>query len=97
VVTEEFLQHMSEGVYLSELDVTTRPCKVWKSKYNEFHIILTQGLNRQIRRMCQEEGYYVHDLRRIRIMNLTLDGIEEGKYRKITPQEEQKLKQDIGL
>jgi 23S rRNA pseudouridine2604 synthase len=47
--------------------------------------------------MCQEEGYYVHDLRRIRIMNLTLDGIEEGKYRKITPQEEQKLKQDIGL
>ncbi len=97
VVTDEFLQHMREGVYLSELDVTTRPCKVWKSKYNEFHIILTQGLNRQIRRMCQEEGYYVHDLRRIRIMNLTLDGIEEGKYRKITPQEEQILKQDIGL
>lgn len=97
VVTDEFVQHMSEGVYLPELDVTTRPCKVWKSRYNEFHIILTQGLNRQIRRMCQEEGYYVHDLRRIRIMNLTIDGLEEGKYRKITAEEEAILKKDIGL
>ena len=97
VVTDEFIQHMSEGIYLSELDVTTRPCKVWKSRYNEFHIILTQGLNRQIRRMCQEEGYFVHDLRRIRIMNLTIDGLEEGKYRKITAEEEAILKKDIGL
>lgn len=97
VVTDEFIQHMSEGIYLPELDVTTRPCKVWKSRYNEFHIILTQGLNRQIRRMCQEEGYYVHDLRRIRIMNLTIDGLEEGKYRKITAEEEAILKKDIGL
>ncbi len=97
VVTDEFVQHMSEGIYLSELDVTTRPCKVWKSRYNEFHIILTQGLNRQIRRMCQEEGYFVHDLRRIRIMNLTIEGLEEGKYRKITAEEEVILKKDIGL
>jgi 23S rRNA pseudouridine2604 synthase len=97
VVTDEFIKHMSEGIYLSELEVTTRPCKVWKSRYNEFHIILTQGLNRQIRRMCQEEGYFVHDLRRIRIMNLTIDGLEEGKYRKITSEEERILKKDIGL
>jgi 23S rRNA pseudouridine2604 synthase len=97
VVTDEFIKHMSEGIYLSELEVTTRPCKVWKSRYNEFHIILTQGLNRQIRRMCQEEGYFVHDLRRIRIMNLTIDGLEEGKYRKITTEEERILKKDIGL
>ena len=63
--------------------IRDRPCKVWKTKDKEFHIILTQGLNRQIRRMCKECHYKVIDLFRIRIMNLDIRGIKEGKYREI--------------
>ena len=82
-----FVERMAAGVYLSELKVTTRPCKVEKLSKFTFRIILTQGLNRQIRRMCMECGYHVRDLERVRIMNLTLDGIAEGQYRPITASE----------
>ena len=82
-----FIKRMAAGVFLPELNVTTRPCKVEKISKFTFRIILTQGLNRQIRRMCQACGYHVRDLQRIRIMNLTLDGIEEGQYRPIKPEE----------
>ena len=82
-----FVERMAAGVYLSELKVTTRPCKVEKLSKFTFRIILTQGLNRQIRRMCMECGYHVRDLERVRIMNLTLDGIAEGQYRPITAAE----------
>lgn len=82
-ITDRFLKCLREGIYLKDLETTTRPCKVWKTKDKEFHIILTQGLNRQIRRMCKECHYKVTDLFRIRIMNLDITGIKEGKYREI--------------
>lgn len=82
-ITDRFLKYLREGIYLKDLETTTRPCKVWKTKDKEFHIILTQGLNRQIRRMCKECHYKVTDLFRIRIMNLDITGIKEGKYREI--------------
>ena len=86
-VTSDFIEEMKKGVYLSELKVTTRPCQVEKLSKFTFRIILTQGLNRQIRRMCQEFGYHVRDLQRVRIMNLLVDGIKEGEYREIQPEE----------
>lgn len=82
-ITDGFLKCLREGIYLKDLETTTRPCKVWKTKDKEFHIILTQGLNRQIRRMCKACHYKVIDLFRIRIMNLDIRGIKEGKYREI--------------
>lgn len=82
-ITDGFLKCLREGIYLKDLETTTRPCKVWKTKDKEFHIILTQGLNCQIRRMCKECHYKVIDLFRIRIMNLDIRGIKEGKYREI--------------
>lgn len=91
---ERFLRQMAAGVYLSELDETTRPCVVSPlvgadgvSDPRAFRIILTQGLNRQIRRMVETLGYRVVDLCRVRVMNLTLDGISEGMFREITKEE----------
>jgi len=90
-ITEEFIQSMSKGIYLTELGVKTRPCKVKKLSFDTFKIVLTQGLNRQIRRMCEACNYRVRDLRRVRIMNLTLEGIPEGQYREIRPEEYKEL------
>ena len=90
-VTEEFIRGMSSGVPI--LDTVTRPCRVVKTGEKSFRIILTQGLNRQIRRMCEYFGYKVVTLKRVRIMNLYIDGIEEGKYREIRPEERKKLEE----
>ena len=95
-VTSDYIEEMKKGVYLSELKVTTRPKKKKKLSKFTFRIILTQGLNRQIRRMCQEFGYHVRDLQRVRIMNLLVDGIKEGEYREIQPEEYEKLNQLLG-
>ena len=84
-VTDEFLKNMASGVPI--LDTVTRPCTVERTGKKSFRIILTQGLNRQIRRMCEYFGYHVTTLKRIRIMNLTLDGIPEGGYREISSEE----------
>ena len=84
-VTEDFIMQMSNGV--SVLNVMTRPCKLWKSGIREFHIILTQGLNRQIRRMCSALGYKVKTLKRVRIMNIELGDLKEGEYRNVTKKE----------
>lgn len=88
-VDSEFVRRMSKGVPV--LDTVTRPCRVVQTGECSFRIILTQGLNRQIRRMCRYLGYEVQKLKRIRIMNLTLDGIREGEYREITAQEWEEL------
>ena len=69
-ITDEFVEKMSSGVEI--LDTVTRPCKVVRLKKNMFSIVLTQGLNRQIRRMCEALGYRVVKLKRIRIMNIEL-------------------------
>ena len=88
-VNKEFIRRMSKGVPI--LDTVTRPCKVVQTGECSFRIILTQGLNRQLRRMCQYLGYEVQKLKRIRIMNLNLDGIREGEYREITAREWEEL------
>ena len=88
-ITEDFLKKMAVGVPI--LDTVTRPCTVKKIGKYTFSIILTQGLNRQIRRMCEALGYEVKDLLRVRVMNITLDGLKDGQYRKLTDQELNKL------
>lgn len=84
-VTPEFIAAMGNGVAI--LDTVTKKCLVVKEDKNSFRIILTQGLNRQIRRMCDALGFHVRTLKRIRIMNVTLDGIESGKWRYLSKDE----------
>ncbi len=88
-VTDDFIKKMSTGVRI--LDQVTRPCKVAKVKKHVFNIVLTQGLNRQIRRMCGELGYNVQKLKRIRIMNIELGNLPVGQYRKVTDSELKEL------
>ncbi|EJL6627077.1 23S rRNA pseudouridine(2604) synthase RluF [Vibrio cholerae] len=84
-ITPEFIRQMSSGVNI--LDTVTLPCKVTQETQYSFRIVLTQGLNRQIRRMCEALGYEVFKLRRVRIMNITLDGIPNGKWRYLSDTE----------
>ena len=93
-VTNVFLKQMSEGVEI--LDTVTRPCKVKRTGVYTFRIILTQGLNRQIRRMCEACGYRVRELKRLRIMNIHLGSLPTGKYREITGEELSKLEKLAG-
>ena len=84
-VTDEFLEKMAGGAPI--LDTVTRPCRVRKIGKYTFSIILTQGLNRQIRRMCEALGYEVKDLLRVRVMNIRLGSLKEGEYRELTDEE----------
>ncbi len=84
---------MSKGVKI--LGTITKPCKVEKIGKRIFRITLTQGLNRQIRRMCAVFGYDVVKLKRVRIMNVELKGIETGKWRYLTDKEMSKINQLI--
>ena len=90
-VTPEFIEKMSRGVHIRDkeknLDAVTRPCTVKKTGKYTFSIILTQGLNRQIRRMCEALGYKVDVLKRIRIMNVELGDLKPGQVRELTEQE----------
>lgn len=86
-ITDVFLKGMTEGVYLSELDVTTRPCEVKKLGKYTCSVILTQGVNRQIRRMVRELGYQVREIKRIRVGNIKLANLKPGEYRRITGNE----------
>ena len=90
-ISENFLKNMSGGVYLEELDATTRPCTVERVGRRAFRIVLTQGLNRQIRRMCEQFEYRVMDLKRVRIMNIRLGDLKEGAYRKVEGKELEEL------
>lgn len=92
-VTETFLQKMSAGVPI--LDTITRPCFTAQTGKYSFRIILTQGLNRQIRRMCEHLGYRVTSLKRVRIMHLTLGDLKPGEYREIREEEWNELKKGI--
>jgi 23S rRNA pseudouridine2604 synthase len=84
-ITTDFIQRMSNGIKI--LDTVTQKCFVKQESKYVFKIILTQGLNRQIRRMCEVLNYHVTKLIRIRIMNITLSGIATGKWRYLTQQE----------
>jgi len=95
-LTDSFLHGMARGVHLAELAVTTKPCTVTRVGKNLFRIVLTQGLNRQIRRMCEAFGYKVRRLQRVRIINITLDGLAPGRWRDLTRDELRGLLPDRG-
>ena len=86
-VTDEFLAKMERGVKLPELNMLTKRCKISRVNAKAFRIILTQGLNRQIRRMCEVFGFKVMRLQRVRIINVKLDGLKSGKWRDLKPGE----------
>jgi len=88
-ITPSFLKGMSEGVHI--LGSKTLPCKLKQIGPRTFHIILTEGKNRQIRRMCEAFGYHVIKLKRIRIMNILLDDLPKGKWRNLTEDEKRIL------
>ena len=89
-ISQTFIKRMSGGIPLKDLGKTTKPCIVKKTGKFEFKIILTQGLNRQIRRMCDYLNYDVQTLKRIRIMNINLD-VPVGDYRELTSSELKEL------
>src|SRR5690554_3571029 len=92
-VTDDFLIRMGSGIPI--LDTVTKRCKVERISRFEFRIVLVQGLNRQIRRMCEYLGYEVVALKRIRIMNLELGDLPIGEWRDLTPQELKTLKDSV--
>lgn len=98
-VTEEFVRKMSEGVHIVDkekgLDAVTRPCTVERIGKYKFRIVLTQGLNRQIRRMSEALGYQVTALTRVRIMNIELGNLKTGAYRKLTDEELNQLYREL--
>ncbi len=102
-VTEGFLEQMRRGVSIRKeekgrvlLDAVTRPCQVERMGKQRFRIILTQGLNRQIRRMCQALGYRVEELRRVRVLNIELGKLPQGHYREVTEEEYARLLELLG-
>lgn len=96
-IDENFADKMRSGVYLKELKATTRECKVELLGPYTFSIILTQGLNRQIRRMCETLGYKVKSLKRIRVMNIKLNNLKPGEYRELVEEEKRELYRLAGL
>ena len=94
-VTDKFIMKMSQGVRITDkekgLDEVTRPCKAEQIGKYTFSVVLTQGLNRQIRRMCEALGYKVTRLVRVRIMNIRLGSLKAGAYRKLDGQELKEL------
>jgi len=92
-VTKEFIEKMMSGVEI--LDTVTLPCKIRRTGERSFNIILIQGLNRQIRRMCEALGYNVRSLRRIRIMNIRLGNMKPGQWRELTENELDTLLNDL--
>lgn len=84
---EGFLAAMAAGVHLPGLDLTTLPCRLTRIGARSFRIVLTQGLNRQIRRMCETFGYEVRRLQRVRIVNVQLGKLPLGKWRDLSPAE----------
>lgn len=88
-ITSEFLRAMGSGVPI--LDTVTRPCEIEQIGPRTFRIILTQGLNRQIRRMCEYFDYRVLELTRVRVMNVRLGRLKSGTYRKVTGKELEEL------
>ena len=94
-VTDEFVRGMSNGVPI--LGRVTKRCLVERTGDREFRIVLRQGLNRQIRRMCGHFGYTVLELKRVRIMNIELGSLGTGKYRDLTDCEREELFRELGL
>lgn len=101
-LNDEEIRRLEKGIRLTDyeknLDQVTKPCRIWRgSERKTFHIIIKQGLNRQIRRMFHEAGAEVIYLRRDRIMNIKLGDLRKGRYRKLTSGEIKELKKECGL
>lgn len=94
-IDNNFIYSIRNGIYLEELDVTTRKCKASLIDNRTFKITITEGHNRQIRRMCETLGRNVTSLQRVRIVNLTLGDLSVGKYRNLTKQELKELEKLI--
>jgi len=92
-ISQEVIRAMEQGVPI--LDTMTKPCRIRKLGERKFRMILTQGLNRQIRRMCEYFGYRVLTLKRVRIMNIELVQLPEGEWRYLTPKEREKLEKSM--
>ena len=93
----EFTGKMARGVYLEELELTTRECTVEKTGRCTFRIVLTQGVNRQIKRMCRACGRRVTGLKRVRVMHVTLGDLKPGEYRELDERDVERLYRDCGL
>lgn len=96
-ITDEFIKSMEEGVYLEDLKVTTKKCKIRKISDVTFTIVLTQGLNRQIRRMCRAFDYHVRFLKRVRIENIQLGDMDPGAFRELEEAELKELKKRVNV
>lgn len=96
-ITREAMDTMRAGVYLKELDITTRPCEITQTGQYTMQMILTQGVNRQIRRMCQSVGYEVKELKRTRVMNVKLAKLRPGEYRELNEEEQKCLYQACSM
>ena len=96
-ITPDFLQKMSQGLYLEELDIRTRECETEKIGKFTFRIVLTQGVNRQIRRMCEACGYKVSGLKRVRVMHVELEKLKPGEYRELSQEDIDRLYRDCGM
>ncbi len=94
-LTDDFISSMEKGVFLPDLNVTTRKCHIRKISNVTFTITLTQGLNRQIRRMCRQLDHHVRYLKRVRIENIQLGDMEPGSYRELTDDELSELKRRV--
>lgn len=95
-IDKNFIYSIRNGIYLEELEVTTRKCKASMIDNKTFRITLTEGYNRQIRRMCEALGREVTSLKRVRIVNLELNDLAVGKYRNLTREEQKALFEAIG-
>ena len=96
-ISDAALHQMAGGIYLKDLQVKTKPCRVERLGDYSFRIILTQGLNRQIRRMCSATGAQVKTLKRVRVLNITIKGLHPGMHREITGEELAQLYKEAGL
>lgn len=96
-ISREFLDKLAGGIYIKDLDATTKPCKIEQTGKYTFRIILTQGLNRQVRRMCEACGYQVKSLKRIRVMHIMLGNLKPGEYVELSDQDVERLCRDSGI
>ena len=96
-ITDEFVSQASKGGLSFEdlVERKTKPCKIIKQGSQSFRIILTEGINREIRRICEYYGYRVTYLKRIRVMNINLGELQPGEYRELTNKEIEELKKSI--
>ncbi|MCL2051703.1 MAG: rRNA pseudouridine synthase [Lachnospiraceae bacterium] len=96
-ITADMIAKLSGGIYLPELKIKTKPCRIKQLGKYTFTIILTQGVNRQIRRMCEVCGYRVKKLKRTRIINIGLANLKPGEHRRILHDELKALYQSVGM